>query len=574
MRIRNMLPIIFLLVICGPAQAFDYVEMPPLSEKISPKIRDCRPSDDLTVPLRASGAHVVPLFGNGYEPETAPDSLFGKQGLDIRLIRKNSIAEQLTDYMACDMPVMVGTQGMINMAADITEADPRTKMVAIYQHAWSNGADALVVRDRIRTPEDLSGARIVTQAYGPHLEYMTRVLADARRSVAEKGGAWAPPKILYTKDLLGFESHTPGRAFLEDNGLDAAFVVKPDALALTSGGTTGTGAEGSVRGANILLSTKSASRLLSEVYVVRKDFFEENRGLLKTFVDALFKAEEKARENVLKLIVDWEAVARHLLDDPGATKEAKSLWADVETVGMRGNVDWADAGNPRSFKAINNEIQSAFVQRGFMKSAHAFATADWDYGSLSGGLFDQRRAELPGFDKSRASKVVEDLKKSGDLDKETLFEFNIQFKPNQQGFSADRYQDEFGRVIELASTYGGAVLTIEGHSDPLNYLRKKAKGAPQHELRSIRQAAKNLSVNRAMSVRDAIIDFADDRGVSMDESQFVTVGYGITEPKTGMCGGDPCPPKTEAEWLSNMRVNFRIVQVEAEASVFTPPNTW
>ena len=149
-------------------------------------------------------------------------------------------------------------------------------------------------------------------------------MTNARRSAAEKGGTWAPPNILYTKDLLGFESHTPGRAFLEDNGLDAAFVVKPDALALTSGGATGTGAEGSVRGAHILFSTKSASRILSEVYVVRKDFFEENRDLLKTFVDALFKAEEKARENVLKLIVDWEAVARHLLNDPGATKEAKS----------------------------------------------------------------------------------------------------------------------------------------------------------------------------------------------------------------------------------------------------------
>ncbi len=574
MRVHPVLPIVCLLLLSTAAYGFDYVEMPPLAEKVSPKIQDCRSSGTLTVSMRTSGAHIVPLFGNGYGLETAPDSIFGKQGLNIRLVRKNSIAEQLKDYMACAMPIMAGTQGMINMAADVTEADPRTKMVAIYQHAWSNGADALVVRDRIKTPEDLSGARIATQAYGPHLEYMTRVLSDARRSATEKGGAWQSPEILYTKDLLGFEGHTPGRAFLEDNGLDAVFVVKPDAMVLTSGGATGTGAEGSVKGAHILLSTKSASRLLSEVYVVRKDFFEENRETLQKFVDALFKAEEKARENVLKLIVDWETVARHLLDDPGATKEAKSLWADVETVGMRGNVDWATPSSPRSFGAVNNEIQNAFVERGFMASAYAFDMADWDYGNLAGGLFDQRRAELPGFDESRASKVVEDLKKSGDLEKETLFSFNIQFKPNQQGFSAERYRDEFERAIELTSTYGGAVLTIEGHSDPLNYLRKKAKGAPQHQLRSIRQAARNLSVNRAMSVRDAVIDFADDQGVSMDESQFVTVGYGITEPKTGMCGGDPCPPQTEAEWLSNMRVNFRIVQVEAEASVFTPPNTW
>jgi hypothetical protein len=39
-----------------------------------------------------------------------------------------------------------------------------------------------------------------------------------------------------------------------------------------------------------------------------------------------------------------------------------------------------------------------------------------------------------------------------------------------------------------------------------------------------------------------------------------------------MCGADPCPPESEEEWLSNMRVVFNIVQVEAEASVFTPLN--
>ena len=566
--------VIGILLWAPSAPAFDYVEMTPLAERISPKIQDCRAADTLTVPIRTSGAYLVPLMGNGYAPSTQPDSLFGKRGLDVKLVRKNRLADQLAAYMACEMPILCGTQGMINLAADLTEADPRTEMVAIYQHAWSNGGDAMVARSHIKTPADLSGARIAAQAYGPHLEYATRVFADARRTVEEGGGTWTEPTLVYTEDLLGFEAHTPGRAFLSDDGLDAAFMVTADANVLTAGGTTGTGAEGSVKGAHILLSTKSASRVISEVYVVRRDFFEKNRETVQTFVSALLKAEEKVREDVLKLIVDWEAVARHLLDDPGATAEAEALWAGVETVGMRGNVDWADPQTPRSFAAVNNQIQNGFVDRGLMRQAYALEVARWDYGAISGGLFDQRRAELPGFDEGQAGQVVDRMKQTGDLEKETLFAFEINFKPNQQGFPVKTYEDEFERVIELASTYGGAVLTVEGHSDPLNYLRRKAKGAPQHELRSIRQAARNLSVNRAMAVRDAIIKLGESRGVSMDESQFVTVGYGITEPKTGMCGGDPCPPKTEAEWRSNMRVSFRIVQVEAEADVFTPINTW
>jgi outer membrane protein OmpA-like peptidoglycan-associated protein len=89
-------------------------------------------------------------------------------------------------------------------------------------------------------------------------------------------------------------------------------------------------------------------------------------------------------------------------------------------------------------------------------------------------------------------------------------------------------------------------------------------------LSRIRQSAKNLSLTRANAVRDSIIDYAKQKGVRLDPSQFAVVGHGIARPTSGMCGADPCAPGTEAEWLANMRVEFRIIQVEAEASVFKP----
>ena len=50
--------------------------------------------------------------------------------------------------------------------------------------------------------------------------------------------------------------------------------IIPDALNLTSGGDSGTGAAGSVKGAKILLSTKTASRVIADVYAVRSDYLE------------------------------------------------------------------------------------------------------------------------------------------------------------------------------------------------------------------------------------------------------------------------------------------------------------
>jgi hypothetical protein len=51
--------------------------------------------------------------------------------------------------------------------------------------------------------------------------------------------------------------------------------------------------------------------------------------------------------------------------------------------------------------------------------------------------------------------------------------------------------------------------------------------------------------------------------VPLDQSQFSVVGHGITKPKYPK-------PQTKEQWLSNMRVVFRIIQIEAEDEAFIP----
>lgn len=560
--------------VAGTAQAVEYTDPKPLADQMDPAVQSCRQEEELRVPLRTSGVDLVPVYANDYQLESADSGIFAKNDLDVTLQLQNSIRQQVRDYLSCDVPIMRATQGMLNTVADLTEADERTQMVALYQHGFSNGADALVSRDSVQSTSDLSGATIVTQAYGPHLNYMNRIIRDARESARDAGESWQSPTILYTEELMGLSGNTPGAALLEDENVDAAFVTMADAQVLTSGGKVGTGAEGSVKGASITLSTKSANRLISEVYVVRSDYLEKNRDQVRRFMKALFSAEEKVREDVVKQVVDWASVASILLNDGGATEEAADLWRGVETVGLQGNIDWVTPEKPRSWKQINDEIQNALVNQGLMSSAYALETAEWDYESVAGNVFDQRRTELPGFDNNKASSVVEGMKDSGDLEGKALMTFEIGFEPNQTQFSAAEYSEQFDKVLETAASYNGAVITVEGHSDPLNYLKKKHNGASSHQLKSIRQATRNLSMSRAMEVRDTVLAYAEEKGQAMDESQFVTLGHGINEPKTGMCGGDPCPPETEAEWRSNMRVVFRIVNVEAESSTFTPSNAW
>ena len=218
---------------------------------------------------------------------------------------------------------------------------------------------------------------------------------------------------------------------------------------------------------------------------------------------------------------------------------------------------------------MNQEITSTLGGIGLTAKSSSLAAADWDYSKLAKGIVETESKSKGKFNQAAVAKVVQKKTRQGN-DSDSLFSFEVFFKPNQNTFIASQYAEDFKKVIDLASTYGGAIITIEGHSDPLGYLKKKKKGVNNVVLQRVRQSAKNLSLTRANAVRDSLISYAEQRKITLDPTQFAVVGHGIAKPANGVCGSDPCAPKTKEEWLANMRVEFKIIQVEAEEDVFTP----
>jgi ABC-type nitrate/sulfonate/bicarbonate transport system substrate-binding protein/outer membrane protein OmpA-like peptidoglycan-associated protein len=548
------------------AVAQGYISSPPLANAIKTGVRDCRTGTTLAVPLITWGADIATIHANGAGLRTKSGSLFAKRGLSITLARQDNFKKQIEAYLRCDTPFLRATLGMGNLVNDLAGKDPRTRMVATYQLSWSAGGDAIVAKPGINQPKDLKGKTIAVQAYGPHVDYLFTILDDAGLKPSDV-------KIKWTENLVGFTGSTPGAALRTDASVDAAMVIIPDAIALTSGGKTGTGSENSVKGAQIMLSTKTASRVITDLYYVRADYLEANRETVRNFVHALLKAEEETRD-ILKTKgaranALYRAAAKILLDSERAVADARALWADAEMAGYRGNVNFfANDSYPRRFAVLNRAVQSTYISLGLLKGASPMQHARWDYKALAQGLRDTKGVDPKRFRKDKARDSVRRKRAKGELKQATLFEFEVNFKPNQTSFQADLYQKAFERVVKLSSTYAGAVITIEGHADPLGYLRAKKRGSSQVVLNRIIQSARNLSVSRAQAVRDSVIAYGKAKGTSLDVSQFVVVGLGFSEPKTGMCGADPCAPKTEREWRSNMRVVFRIVKVEAESDVF------
>jgi ABC-type nitrate/sulfonate/bicarbonate transport system substrate-binding protein len=545
-----------------------FIQSPPLAQTVTTPVGAVAPGPT-QVPIITWGGDIATVLANGNAKATSKASIFGKLGLNLRLAREDVFAKQLEAYLSGRSPYLRGTLGMVNMAAEVANKDPRTKPIVVYQLTWSAGGDALVVKGSIKTTKDLRGKTVAVQAYGPHVDYLAKILADAGLTPKDVTIRW-------TSDLTG-SAKSPAAA-LQNPAVDATLVIIPDALALTSSGTVGTGAEDSVKGARILLSTKTANRIIADVYAVRSDYFESNRADVEKFVQGLIQGEDALRKLVAnkrsraaEFKDTMSAAARELLDSPQAISDTEGMYKDAEFAGVAGNAAFfAKADNPRSFAALNKEIQAAFSTLGLVAKAAPLDQAGWDYRKLGAGADVGVAAETRRFDAEKVATMVARKQSQGKLQEGELFSFEVFFKPNQDKFTADLYGDAFKKVANLAATYGGAIITVEGHSDPMAYLRAKRDGSPDVVLGRTQQSAKNLSLSRAIAVRDSLIAYAKSQGVSLDPTQFAVVGHGITQPKTGICGSDPCAPKTEAEWQSNMRVEFRILQVEAEASAFKP----
>jgi hypothetical protein len=158
-------------------------------------------------------------------------------------------------------------------------------------------------------------------------------------------------------------------------------------------------------------------------------------------------------------------------------------------------------------------------------------------------------------------------------------------------------------VVEVASKFGGAVIAIRGHADPTKTLVDLVKAGMQKGIlkrvgtqgnysyslngkplelgttpdlvklidagafdgvaecnpRETMQAALNLSRNRAEAVLNAIVDYAKTKGLAVDRTQVQPVGVGMREPFVAV-------PRNMDDAKKNMRVEFRVVRVAAEAS--------
>ncbi len=549
-------------------------------------------SGALEVPFITWGGDVATFHANG-GLRTKAGSLFAEHGLDLQLVPGDNFVEQVRRYLAGKSPFLRGTFHMLGQASEVIGSDPRTKAVIFLQLTWSAG-DHMVARSHVKRLDDLRGRKVVLQTGGPHVGMLDDILRTAKLG-------WNEITVVWTKDLTG--DNGPAALFRKDSSVDACLVISPDMIGLTGGlESRGTGAEGTLKDSHVLISTATMSQSIADVYACRKDFYDAHRALVEKFTAGYLKACEQieamkaeyesggeSREYSSVLALARSIYGSEVLPNE---EEAHGLISDCTFVHLPGNQKFfLEPGNPVGFEAKQQAALDLAVNQGYAGVRAGFFTADHDYESLA-RVGKLTRESLPSTPQpvGKGQRIV--------------YSFAISFEPNQNEFNDQAYFPEFQRVVELASLFGNAVIAVRGHADPYQTLadlvqaglkkgvlerRKQGdgwryflKGQPLDlsatadvvdeiekgafdgtvpSPRQTMQAALNLSQRRAEKVRDAIIEFASTKGLILNQEQLKPVGVGIREPVVPK-------PANLAEAKRNMRVEFSIVEVRAEATTF------
>ena len=543
----------------------------------------------VAIPIITWAADGVTVTANDGVDQSSDSKLAKALGHPVSLAVKDDFEEQVRDYISGKTPFLRGTVGMIDLASEaLAKKDAKLAPVVIMQISWSTGADGFVAKD-IKTLSDLKGKTIVVQQNGPHVDLVQVLLQDAGLQPGDV-------TIKYVKDISfnpksGKDvANDPANALRNDPSLTGASAIEPDILALTAGGKVGTGAEDSVKGATPILTTRTANRVIADVYAVRQDYFDTHPDQVKAFVKAMLDEQATFKGYLDNIALKGSA-------NPAKTAEFKKLckplagifegdeaaindyilWlgVDSELAQASGNVTFfTDKNNPVGFSATQARIHTYYQTVGLVSGPHALGLAAWDWNDFTSGKAVAAAAKPKFVDQSAVRQA-----ESGS-DARTLFTYTFKFPAKMSELKWQDYPEVFDTIHEKVSRYGGAVVQLRGHADNFfyNFVQMKAghgdktyqrrnpdtgqfETLPLPGLDELTNAANQLSISRAVAIKQAYAKYLREKvGLSpaeIDLSRFDVKGMGVTDP---VYPNATTPEQREA----NMRGQLVIIGVESE----------
>ena len=382
--------------------------------------------------------------------------------------------------------------------------DPR----AVLQVDWSRGGDAIMVDNSIRSIEDLKGRKIALTLFTPSHWLLASSLQNSSLDESDQD------RIM--KSLVGKGMSADAEKDFVSGKVDAAVFWEPDV----------TNALKDRPGSHILVSTKTAANLISDILIARQEFLTKNPAVVKAFVQGWMEGTEEANRHP-EVVVSCLLENEPIYTDLGADKTRDTLstvhFADLADNAKTFGLEGSDPLFDRIFKSagdtwVHNGIISHAATAAQVKNDSAIRAA---YESLPRGERSVTPREEFKFKPATASKRTQKAIMTKPV--------RIHFASNSSALSEDG-KAMLDNVATLIQTYSNSYIRVEGNSASTGHAAGEV----------------SLSKMRAQSVVNYMVN-----RYHLERNRFIAVGNGPYKPVA--------PSNTEAGQAKNRRTDIKIL---------------
>jgi NitT/TauT family transport system substrate-binding protein len=461
------------------------------------------------------------VANGGLEPN--PESLFGKQGLAVKLsLSEGENWSQLNNgkfaasATTVDVLAVMGRQFNVSVPVQI---------------AFSRGADGVVVQSGIGKVNDLGG-KIVVASQFTEAEFFLRYLAqEAGLDVVVMADvSTAPPKdrigLVFCEDgdvagdVFAMELRQPRPRLAGYVG----WAPKTFEVVEASGGK-----------ARMLVTNKNLL-VIADILVVNKGFAEANPKAVQGLVAGLMQANQLLRDNPTPHL---PLIARSFStkDSPWTEAKAKEELARVHFSNLPENLAFFN-GTIDAAGSFGSIYQSSLLAYGPVMQNPVDAERFIDTTALkaaeASGQFAGQKIAIAPIKSGNASAIEGSALLSKDI--------RFLFQPNSSELADSpentKYYETIVRYLQVSP---GSMVLLRGHVDNARIAEFRDQGGEQL-VRQMALKAVELSKARAASVRKALIERA-----KVDPKRIETVGRGWEEP----AGPDAEKNRrVEAQWFT------------------------
>ena len=433
-------------------------------------------------------------------------------------------------FAAGNVQIGWATLDMVPLFMEGLRKDSRV-MPRIYQQVdWSNGGDGIVVRDTIKTMNDLRGKTVVLAQNSPSHYFLLNALIN---------GGVQPAEVNFKFTQDAFQA---AAAFNADKNLAGVVSWAPDIYNLEK-----------VKGNKIIVTTATANKLIADVWFARADFAKDNPDIMEGIVRGIFDAMQELKAQDAKQKVSKLMSAGYSIPE----SDALGMLGDAHSTNYAENREFfLNQNNPTNFertwntayflyKKINAVTQQtpfdqvmdfSIIQKlaGDQKYASQKNEYDIQFAPATAGSVQGEKEEI-----LTKTVVIHFFPNSWDLNKKVT-------RSGDNGKEVEElYDPNVAFVVEevgkLAGQYGAARIVIEGHTDA------SMRGQVPKSL------VQELSLNRANSVKEALVR----KFPTLQPNQFSTAGIGWDR---------PADDSDQANAAKNRRVEVKVYPAESSGT--------